>query len=178
MSEDFTERAKRLDAARARVDALPDGDGTVAREYAEQLEALSAEVLRTIVGRLRADPRGTELLYELVDDPGVCAALVKAGIIKATVAMRAVQVIEGVRPYITSHGGDIELVGIEGTVARVRLSGACSGCGASSITLKNVVSDALRRNVPEITAVEEVAPTALPDGAVALPMVQLAGSRG
>lgn len=176
---DFAARAQRLDASRARVDALPEAHAAIAREHAEALDDHLAAVLRTIVRRLREDPRGAELLYELVDEPEVAAALVKAGIMRPTVAMRALQVIDGVRPYINSHGGEIELVAIDDGIARVRLSGACSGCSASSITLRNVVSDALREAVPEITSVEEVAPTGgLPAGAIALPMVQVGGQPG
>jgi len=172
---DFAERARRLDGARRRAAALPEGPREVAAELGEALDEHLAAVLRAIVVRLRADERGRELLYELVDDPEVHAALVKAGLVRQSVAMRAMQVLESVRPYIRSHGGDVELVSIEGGVARVRLVGACGSCSASSATLRHVVSEALVEHVPEIHAVEDAAPAIapLPDGAVALPMAQV-----
>ena len=175
---DFAERARRLDAARRRAAALPEGPREVAGELAEALDEHLAAVLRTIVMQLRADERGRELLYDLVDDAEIHAALVKAGLVRQSVAMRAMQVLEGVRPYITSHGGDVELVAIEGGVARVRLTGACKGCNASSVTLHRVISDAMLEHVPEIRAVEEAEPATLAplaDGAIALPMAQVPG---
>ncbi|HEY5144402.1 MAG TPA: NifU family protein [Solirubrobacteraceae bacterium] len=175
---DFTERARRLDAARRRAAALPEGPREVAADLAEALDEHLASVLRTVVTQLRADERGRELLYDLVDDAEVHAALVKAGLVRQTVAMRAMQVLESVRPYITSHGGDVELVAIEDGVARVRLSGNCQGCGSSSVTMHQVIHDAMLEHVPEIHAVEDAGPPVLaPLGgaAIALPMAQVPG---
>jgi Fe-S cluster biogenesis protein NfuA len=35
--------------------------------------------------------------------------------------------LDGIRPALQAHGGDIELLGVEGQDARVRLTGACHG---------------------------------------------------
>jgi Fe-S cluster biogenesis protein NfuA len=51
------------------------------------------------------------------------------------------------RPYARSHGGDIELVAIDGPDVRVRLKGACVGCPSSTVTLKQGVERALREEV-------------------------------
>jgi Fe-S cluster biogenesis protein NfuA len=51
------------------------------------------------------------------------------------------------RPYARSHGGDIELVAIDGADVRVRLKGACVGCPSSTVTLKQGVERALREEV-------------------------------
>lgn len=157
-AEEFETRARRLDHARAAVDALPDDARAAVSELCAAQDAHLAAVLTTIVRRLRGDERGRELLYELVDDPEVHAALVKAGVVRPSVAMRAVQVLEGVAPYIRSHGGDVELVRIEDGIAYVRLTGACKSCSASSITLRRVVTDALLTNIPELVSVEDDRP--------------------
>lgn len=161
----FEGRAARIDAAQravARLDAEP---RTAADELVAAVEAHHAAVLLSLVSRLRADDRGRELLYEAVDDPEVYAALVKAGIVKPSLAMRAVQVLDGVRPYLTSHGGDVELVRIDQGVAYVRLLGACQSCGSATETLRDSVAEALLENLPEITGVEEVAPDSAPTSA-------------
>jgi Fe-S cluster biogenesis protein NfuA len=169
----FEARARRIDAARRAADALDAPARAAATELADALDAHQASVLRTIVRALRADDRGRELLYEVVDDPEVHAALVKAGIVRPTLAMRALQVLEGLRPYITSHGGDIELVRIDEGVAYVRLLGACQGCGSSTATLRDMVAEALLEHLPELHEVQEaapeptvVAPAFIPVGAV------------
>jgi Fe-S cluster biogenesis protein NfuA/nitrite reductase/ring-hydroxylating ferredoxin subunit len=59
-----------------------------------------------------------------------------------------------VAPYLGSHGGGIELVGVVDGVARVRLEGACSGCPSSRVTLKLAVEDAVMKACPDLTGVE------------------------
>lgn len=62
--------------------------------------------------------------------------------------------IDRVRPYIHSHGGDIEVLDVQGGVARVRLGGACSGCSASAITLRHGVEEALEEHWPGFVGLE------------------------
>ncbi len=60
-------------------------------------------------------------------------------------------VIEAVRPGLQSHGGDIELVGVdEDNTVRVRLKGTCAGCPGAKMTLKMGVERLLKEKIPEI----------------------------
>ena len=63
------------------------------------------------------------------------------------------EAIEKIRPALQRDGGDIELVGIEDGVVKVRLKGACAGCPMSQMTLKNVVEEAIKKAVPEVKSV-------------------------
>lgn len=160
---DFLARARAIDVASLAVERVTDDEARhAARELERSIEGFHASVLRTIVTRLRADQRGRELLYELVDDPEVYTALTKAGIVKPSLAMRAVQVLDGIRPYLTSHNGDVELVEIADGVAYVRLLGACQGCGSSTETLRDTVAEALLDHLPELTEVREAPPADAP----------------
>ncbi|MEO1063343.1 MAG: NifU family protein [Actinomycetota bacterium] len=161
----FTDRAERIDSAQRAVERLDDPARQAATTLASALEEHQASVLRTIVTRLRDDDRGRELLYELVDDAEVYTALAKAGIVRPTLAMRALQVLDGVRPYLTGHNGDVELVRIADGVAHVRLLGACQSCGSATETLRDAVADALLEHLPELEAVQEVPPDAAPTAA-------------
>ncbi|HEY6797184.1 MAG TPA: NifU family protein, partial [Kineosporiaceae bacterium] len=105
---------------------------------------------------LRSDPRGKELLFELVDDPVVYALLTMHGIVRADPATLARRALEEVRPYLESHGGGVTLLGVELPVARITLTGACTGCSASSTTLRDVVERALVAAVPGLHQVEVV----------------------
>jgi nitrite reductase/ring-hydroxylating ferredoxin subunit/Fe-S cluster biogenesis protein NfuA len=150
----FTDLAAAVDAAVTRTQAL-DGEGAeAAADLRAALEAFHRSGLVTIVRRLRDDPRGKELLFELVDDPGVRAMLALHGIIRADPATRANQALDSVRPYLQSHGGDVELVRVVGSVAEVRLLGACNGCSMSAATLRDGVEQALIEHVDEIETVE------------------------
>ncbi len=64
--------------------------------------------------------------------------------------------IENVRPFLQRDGGDIEFVAIEGNVVKVKLTGACSGCPMSQMTLKGAVEQAIKKEVPEVESVESV----------------------
>ena len=62
-----------------------------------------------------------------------------------------------IRVALQQDGGDIELVGVEGGVVKVRLKGACCGCPMSQMTLANFVERELKKADPTITRVEPVA---------------------
>jgi|Deesub1362B_J571_1020462.scaffolds.fasta_scaffold00112_52 Fe-S cluster biogenesis protein NfuA len=64
--------------------------------------------------------------------------------------------VEKIRPLLQADGGDIELMGVEGNVVRVRLTGACAGCPMSQMTLQMGVEKSLKEQVPEIERVEAV----------------------
>lgn len=64
--------------------------------------------------------------------------------------------VEQIRPLLQADGGDIELMGVEGNVVRVRLTGACAGCPMSQMTLQMGVEKSLKEQVPEIERVEAV----------------------
>jgi Fe-S cluster biogenesis protein NfuA/nitrite reductase/ring-hydroxylating ferredoxin subunit len=73
--------------------------------------------------------------------------------------IRVEEALDDVRPYIQSHGGEVELLAVEDGVVRLRLSGACHGCAGSAMTLKRGIEEALRAGYPdfkEVVAVEPV----------------------
>lgn len=70
------------------------------------------------------------------------------------VAQRVIQVLDTqINPSIAAHGGQAQLVAVEGDTAYLRLSGGCQGCGMASVTLSQGIEVALRESVPEITRV-------------------------
>ncbi|MCA2621612.1 MAG: NifU family protein [Microcystis aeruginosa Ma_QC_Ch_20071001_S25] len=65
------------------------------------------------------------------------------------------QVLDEMRPYLMSDGGNVELVEIDGPVVRLRLQGACGSCPSSTVTLKMGIERRLREMIPEIAEVEQ-----------------------
>lgn len=65
-------------------------------------------------------------------------------------------VLEKVRAGLRSEGGDIEFVDIKDNVMYVKLKGACGTCPMSTLTLKNWVETNIKREIPEVTAVQAV----------------------
>jgi Fe-S cluster biogenesis protein NfuA len=76
----------------------------------------------------------------------------------------ASEALEEIRPYIHQHGGEVEVLDVRHGVVRVRLSGACSGCTASSETLREGVEQSLRDGLAGFVAMEvlEADPDAAP----------------
>ncbi len=66
------------------------------------------------------------------------------------------QVLDELRPYLMSDGGNVELVEIEGPVVKLRLQGACGSCPSSTMTLRMGIERRLREFIPEIVEVEQV----------------------
>jgi Fe-S cluster biogenesis protein NfuA len=66
------------------------------------------------------------------------------------------EVLSKIRIGLKADGGDIELVDIKENVVYVRLKGACGTCPMSTLTLKNWVEANLKREIPEISAVQAV----------------------
>jgi Fe-S cluster biogenesis protein NfuA len=66
------------------------------------------------------------------------------------------KVLEKVRPALQADGGDVEFVGMEGDVVKVRLKGACGGCPMATMTLKNGIEVAIKNEVPGVSRVEAV----------------------
>ena len=64
--------------------------------------------------------------------------------------------LDKIRPALQADGGDVELVGIEDGVVKVRLQGACAGCPMSQLTLKNGIEKILKQKIPEVRSVEGV----------------------
>ncbi len=63
------------------------------------------------------------------------------------------QVIQKIRPMLQRDGGDIELVGVDDGVVKVKLTGACGSCPMSMMTLKMGVENALKKEIPEVKEV-------------------------
>lgn len=61
-----------------------------------------------------------------------------------------------INPSIASHGGVAELVGVEGSVAYLRLGGACQGCGMADVTLSQGIEATIVATVPDILQVIDV----------------------
>jgi Fe-S cluster biogenesis protein NfuA len=70
---------------------------------------------------------------------------------------KVMNVLEQIRPYLQSDGGDIKFVSMtEDNVVNVELTGACGSCPYSIITLKNGVETAIKKAIPDIKAVEAI----------------------
>jgi len=146
--------AKRADSAVEAVRDLPSDARETALAMKAAIEEFHKNALSRVVQILKADPRGKELLFSMIDEPEIFAMLSMHGLLRPDLSSRVRRVIDNVRPYMQSHGGDVELVEVTRDTVRLRLAGSCNGCSMSAVTLRNGVEEALRENVPEIAHIE------------------------
>ena len=66
------------------------------------------------------------------------------------------EALNKVRVGLKSEGGDIELIELKDDIVYVRLKGACGTCPMSTLTLKNWVETTLKKEIPEVKAVQAV----------------------
>jgi Fe-S cluster biogenesis protein NfuA len=71
-----------------------------------------------------------------------------------SLAVRVERALDSVRPIMHGHKGDVELLGIEDEVVRLRLKGSCEGCPSSELTMKAAVEKAIHEAAPEIAGIE------------------------
>lgn len=75
---------------------------------------------------------------------------------KESVEDRVQKAIQELRPNLQADGGDIELLGVEKGIVKVKLKGACAGCPMSTMTIQWGVERFLKKKIPEIVKVEAV----------------------
>ncbi len=149
-----------------------------------QARAVADELVASIVQLYGA---GLERIVEALDEPGATAAevrerLVDDGVVASLLLIhglypvdletRVREALDSVRPYMESHGGDVELIGLEEGVAHLRLVGHCKGCPASEATLELAIKKALEETAPDLEGLEVEGVRDPPVGAFELPVIQ------
>lgn len=147
--DDLTRLLDDLELRVGRLDALPEDQQADVVAVIDGLDALHRSAVRQLVTEL-----GDERVRELATrHPGIDWLFAAYGSDERAAADDA---LDTVRPFIHSHGGEVEVVDAAGGVVTVRLSGSCSGCTASAITLRHGVEEALVAHLPGFDRLEVV----------------------
>src|SRR5579859_2700688 len=123
-------------------------------------------------------PAGQALITTCAADPLVARLLLLHGLHPADLETRVTQALDKVRPYLGSHGGNVELLGVADGTVHLRLQGSCHGCPSSAMTLQLAIEEAIQEFAPDIAGlvvegVVEPAPPAPPAGFI--PLTQVGG---
>lgn len=112
------------------------------------------------------------LRERLAADDLVASLLVLHDLHPLDLAERVRRALESVRPYLGSHGGDVEVLSVDADegVVSLRLLGSCDGCSSSSATLELAVQAAIEAAAPEVTRIDVEPPTAATHDAPAAPV--------
>jgi Fe-S cluster biogenesis protein NfuA/nitrite reductase/ring-hydroxylating ferredoxin subunit len=104
--------------------------------------------------RIMAAVADSPVRDELVGDPVVASLLLIHDLYPVPLEERVAEALERVRPYMESHGGDVELIEVADGVAHLRLQGSCRSCAASSATLELAVRQALEEAAPDLVGMD------------------------
>jgi Fe-S cluster biogenesis protein NfuA/nitrite reductase/ring-hydroxylating ferredoxin subunit len=127
------------------------------RERAEELVrlivGLYGEGLERVATQLSS--RDPQAFAALAEDDVISGLLLVHGLHPLDVDARIQQALDGVRPYLGSHAGGVEYLGVdEDGVAHLRLAGTCNGCPSSTVTVRTAIEGAIEQAAPEVTAVD------------------------
>ena len=154
----MTEQERDLRAVGSRIEELLGRIRSAAdpatAETAEEIVRLVVELYGAGLERT-VELAGPEVLERLVGDELVASLLVLHGLHPKDTETRVVEALDQVRPYLGSHAGGVELVGVDPEgVVHLRLEGSCDGCPSSTMTVKLAIERAIEEAAPEVTAVE------------------------
>jgi Fe-S cluster biogenesis protein NfuA/nitrite reductase/ring-hydroxylating ferredoxin subunit len=110
------------------------------------------------------------MLGRLAEDPLVESLFLLHGLHPLDVDTRIQRALDRVRPYLGSHAGGVQYVGVTDGVALLRLEGNCDGCPSSTVTVKLAIEGAVQDAAPEVSeiVVEGVTEPPAPPGPVLL----------
>jgi Fe-S cluster biogenesis protein NfuA len=162
-AREFSRRSERIEELITRIEGSGDpAMRAVASELLQAVVELHGVALERILDVMTDLPGGQEAVDVLGADELVSGVLSLHGIHPEPLEPRVRAALDEARPYLQSHGGDVELTGIgdDGAV-HLRLHGACGHCSGSSQTMKSTVEEAIYRVAPEVRLVitDEVAAT-------------------
>jgi len=176
--EELVERVQDL------LGSLDDIADPVAQHRVQELVGAVLELygagLERILGVLEdAGASALPIRDALLDDGIVASLLLIHGLYPIPLEERVTQALDSVRPFLASHGGNVDLVSVEDGVARLKLEGSCNGCPSSAATLEHALREAIEAAAPDLLGLEVEGVVGLeqnePDGppGLSLPMVQV-----
>ncbi|MEA2347161.1 MAG: hypothetical protein QOG62_948 [Thermoleophilaceae bacterium] len=164
----------RVQELTGRLEDLEDG---ACRELAEELTSAVVQMYGAGLERI-VELSDETTRSAMAEDDLVAGLLMIHDLYPVPIEERVVQALDTVRPYMESHGGNVELLGIEDGIAKLRLEGSCKSCRASSSTLELAVRQALEAAAPDLLGmdVEGVIEEAEPEvTGIPLPILEMNG---
>ena len=154
--KDLQRQIQRIEELVGKIETLADPEAQAnARELVQSLMDLHGagieRMLETIAG---TGPTGMEVIDDLARDPLVSSLLLLYGLHPLDLETRVMQALDKVRPYLQSHGGNVELLDVDDGVLRLRLEGSCHGCASSAQTLKLAIEEAIYEAAPDVTGLQ------------------------
>jgi Fe-S cluster biogenesis protein NfuA/nitrite reductase/ring-hydroxylating ferredoxin subunit len=149
------ERVSRMETLLGEIETLPDRNArSKAAEVVGVLLDLYGEGLARMMEVVAEGEERERTFDAFAEDELVSHLLLLHGLHPLDLKTRVVRALEEVRPYLQSHGGNVELLGVKDGVARLRMQGSCSGCPSSTVTLRLAIEEAIQKTAPDLERIE------------------------
>ena len=154
--DDINAHGERLQKLLAEVQALPyPGARELIQDCMESVLGFYGTGLKRILQVVSEDgPEGRKVFRDLIQDDVVKGLLLIHDLHPLNLEERLLEALDKVRPYLKSHGGNVELISLENDVARLRLQGTCQSCASSSVTLELAIRHAIEQACPDLVHFE------------------------
>ncbi len=137
------------------IESLKDSNAkSKAAEVVQVLLELYGEGLARMMEVVAQGGESGRTFEAFAEDELVSHLLLLHGLHPIDMETRVVKALEEVRPYLQSHGGNVELLGVERGVAHLRMQGSCNGCPSSAMTLKLAIEEAVQKAAPDLLGIE------------------------
>jgi len=155
MESGLNERVQKIDTLVAQIRGAPDSE---IRKAALELVQTLLEFHAVGIDRMMeitssGGDQGWQIIDEFGRDETVGSMLLLHGLHPLDLDTRVRDALERVRPYLQSHGGNVELVEIVDGVVRLKLTGTCNGCASSTLTLTTAIEKAIYETAPDVTSI-------------------------
>jgi Fe-S cluster biogenesis protein NfuA/nitrite reductase/ring-hydroxylating ferredoxin subunit len=154
--DELNQQSRRVQELVEQVAAMPDPAARALLEDCLQSVLVLhgqglAQILRVVQD---ADAAGQKVFDQLIQDNVVRGLLLIHGLHPVALETRLREALQKVRPYMESHGGNVELLSLENDMARLRLQGTCKSCPSSAVTLELAVRHAIEEACPDLMGFE------------------------
>ncbi len=154
--DDLNQQSQKIEELMTRIEAFPDPEARALMQ--ESVQALLtfygeglARILRLVT---EAEAPSQKIHAALIHDSFVGGLLLIHDLYPVPLETRINEALQKVRPYMDTHGGNVELVSLENGVAKLRLQGSCNGCASSAATLELAIKQAIEEACPDLIGLE------------------------
>jgi Fe-S cluster biogenesis protein NfuA len=155
-ANEFQKRVAKIEELARKMELIADPEIRAgALELVQSVMELHGSALDRILEiAAEAGPPGAGIIRSYAADDLVSSLLLLHDLHPDDLETRVVSALDRVRPYLKSHGGNLELLGIEEGKVRIRLQGSCKGCPGSAVTSKTAIETAIYEKAPDVVAIE------------------------
>ncbi len=151
-----SQHGKRIQELIEQVERLPDlAQRTLMLDTLQSLLTFYGQGLERILRIIKnADASGQKAMDAIAKDKLISSILLIHDLHPDSLEKRLHDALAKVQPYLKTHGGNVEVAGLENGVARLRLQGTCKSCASSAVTMELAIRRSIEENCPDLEGLE------------------------